>query len=146
DHDTASEAEAARADFLDSGGPPELEQAVERMGAPERADARAEEAPDLAPSGRDHPAGERQPDPHVELPGRPPRPARKRELEHRDRSTWVHRARQLAERCADVLDVAEKVGEREAVERRVVEREALRVALDDPDPVSKPCRFDADAR
>ena len=51
---------------------PELEQPLLGPARVEVPDARAEEVADLGPAGRDHAAGDRQPDADVELPERPP--------------------------------------------------------------------------
>ena len=99
------------------------------MARVEAADARAEEAADLAPARRDDAPGGGQADADVELPERPPEPARHGELEHRDRPAGPHDARELAQRRRGIVDVAQEIGERERVELAVVERQLLGAAL-----------------
>src|SRR5919201_4328590 len=102
---------------------------------PEAADARPEESPDFAPTRRDRAAGERQAEPDVELPPRAPRPLRDPELERGERTSRPDDTRELPQRCAWVVDVAEQVGEGEAVERGVLEREVVGGSLHELHPL-----------
>src|ERR671936_2469360 len=102
---------------------------------PEAADARPEEPPDLAPTRRDRAAGERQAEPDVELPPRAPRPLRDPELERGERTSRPDDARELPQRRARVVDVAEEVGEGERVEGSVLEGEVVGGSLHELDPL-----------
>ncbi len=82
-------------------------------------DARAQELPDVVPGGCDQAAGERQADAGVEVPEPAQRAARRqRELQVAERRTRLQHPRQPGQGGVDVVDVAQQVGEREAVERR----------------------------
>ncbi len=81
--------------------------------------------------------------PHVELPQRPPRPAREAELEHRDRPAGAHDAGELAQRRAVVVDVAQEIREGERVELSVGERQRLRASLAQLDPLAEAGLHDA---
>ena len=130
-------------DVGEAGLAPRVEEARLRPVAPEVADARAEEAADLAPARRDDGSRRRQPDSHVELPERPPDAARQAELEHRHRPAGPHDAGELAQRRGHVVDVAQEIRERERVELRVGERQLLGASLAQLDPVAQPGVLDA---
>ena len=100
-------------------------------------DAVAEERSDTAPAGGDGRSEHRETGPHVQLPSGPGRPAGQPELEHRDRSARTHDAGELAHGRCGIVDVAEQVGERQAVEGRVVERKLLGGSLDELDAVGE---------
>jgi hypothetical protein len=106
-------------------------------------DARAEERADLTPARGDQHPGGGQADPHPELPRRTGDASREAELEHRDRPSRPDDACQLTEGRQRVSHVAEQVREREPVERTVVERQPLGLALDELDPVAQGGGLDA---
>src|SRR2546430_13579782 len=130
DHDPTAETESPVSDVFDPGGTPELELALERVAAPELADAAAEEIANLVPAGRDDPSRRRKHGTDVGAPERPPESGRNGELEARDRAAGADDARELRQGRARIVDVAEQVGDRERVERGVLERQVLGARLD----------------
>ena len=84
-----------------------------------------------------------QADPHPELPRRPGDASREAELEHRDRPSRPDDPCQLPQGRQRIVHVAEEVREREPVERRVVERQPLGLALDELDSVAQGGGVDA---
>ena len=102
-------------------------------------DARPEEPADVVPAaatehearGGEHAAG-------VQPPRRAPPWARwHRELDARDRPTASHDACELSDGRRRVRDVAQQVGEREGVERRVGERQLLAAPEHEPDAIGE---------
>ena len=113
-------------------------QALRRPGAPERADARPEEAADLGPARRDGPAGEREPGPDPGLPGGTrQRPRRHGELEHGDLSSGPDDPRELPHRRGRVVHVAEEVGEGQPGEASVLEGQLLGPPLAELDAIGE---------
>src|SRR5579872_444521 len=106
-HDSTADAEAAGTHVCDAGVTPGCEQPLERPLLVVAADRGAEERADFVPAVADQPAGAGEAGAHPELPQRPPDPARQAELETGDRPARLHDARQLAQRCGGILDVAE---------------------------------------
>ena len=129
----------------DPGSPPKLQLLRDRQAAMELADARPKKGADLVPAGRDEPARDREPDPHIQLPERTPEASREPELERRDCPAGPDDTRELAERSRGLLDVAEEVREREPVERAVLKRQLHRASLDEPDPFRQPRYLDPTA-
>ena len=118
---------------------PELELALERVALPELPDRAAEKAADLVPAVPQGSTGERQTDPDVEIPERPRRAARDAELERGDGAAGADDARQLRERRARVVDVAEQVGDGEVVERCVRKGNGLGGAPARAPPLRRAC-------
>lgn len=113
------------------------------MPGPETADARSEEATDLAPAGRDCAAEHRQANAHVRLPGRAGESGGDEEVEHPDPAPGANYAGEFLHRRRRVVDVAKEVREGQSVERRIFEREGLGPAFPQVDPAGQPCRLDA---
>ena len=124
-------------DVADPRRRPQLELAREWVAVPVLADGIAEEVAYLAPSVSERASGERQPCADVELPGRPSDPTWHAELERRDDATRANDADELRERRTGVLDVAEEVGERQVVEARSIERQAVGGGLHELDLTSE---------
>ena len=125
-------------DVRDARLTPELELALERPPLVEAADRRAEEAADVVPALRRDAAERGEADADVEIPERPPDPARNAELEVRDRPARAHDAGELGERGGRIVDVAQEVGEREVVERGVGEGDRRGGRLHELDAVAEP--------
>jgi hypothetical protein len=131
---------------LDPRLPPDVEQPRERSLFPEFPNARAEEAADLGPAGRNNPAECGQYGSDIALP----RKTRDRvsgdvELEHGERAAGPHDSGELLQGRGQVVDVAKKVRERERVEGRVLEGQRLRLRLPELDPIRKPGALHATA-
>src|SRR5439155_8237673 len=103
-HDPSPEAEAARADVVDPGVAPRVEEPRQRPALVEAADRRAEEGADLAPPAADDRASRGQADADVQLPEWPPQAARDAELEARERPAGLHDACQLPQRRRRIVD------------------------------------------
>jgi len=113
------------------------------MPGPEPADARPEEAADVAPTRRDSAAEEGQGHAHVGLPRRAGDAGRDEEVEHRDSAAWTDDAGDLLHRRGRIVDVAEEVREGQGVERCIVERQRFGPPFAELDPLAQPCLFDA---
>jgi hypothetical protein len=68
---------------------------------------------------------------------------RNEELERGHGAPWANDTRELAERCGRIIDVAQEVRDREAVEAAVRERHRFGTSLDEVDPAGESCSFDS---